>query len=109
MRHLSLLLFLISVSTFVSAGYNANVQGVVKDVMVYTTGDYIYFKLENQPTTHQSCNPVYFVVPETVPVNRRQMLLSRLLAAKATGEVTNIGYDQEGGCAKGYIRVYRVG
>jgi hypothetical protein len=36
-------------------------------------------------------------------------MLARLLLAKASGEVLNLGYDATGDCAEGYIRVHRVG
>jgi len=95
-------------STKALAGYDANVLGTLTGVFVYTNGDYIYFKLDTQPS-HPSCDSSYFVIAETVPLERRQMLLSRLLMAYASKERVNIGYDSQGDCASGYIRVHRVG
>jgi hypothetical protein len=92
-----------------SAKYNANMRGIVKNVLVYTDGDYIYFRLDNQPTSHPTCGHDFFVISETVSHERRQMLLSRLLSAYAMKENVNIGYDSQGDCANGYIRVHRVG
>jgi len=91
------------------AHYNANISGVLAGVYVYTNGDYIYLKLKNQPTEHPSCKPTYFVIDGSVPYERRQMLLSRLLTAYATKEKVNLGYDKEGDCANGYIRVHKAG
>jgi hypothetical protein len=91
------------------AAYNANTGGVVTFVATYTDGDYIYFQLNNQPTSHPQCNPGYFVITEDVPVNRRNQAFAQLLAAKQTGEPVNIGYDNAGDCAHGYIRAHRVG
>lgn len=89
--------------------YNANMKGVVKTLAVYADADYIYLQLENQPTEHPTCNPAYFVIQSTVPENRRQMLLSRLSMAYASKEEVNIGYDAQGDCADGFIRLHRAG
>lgn len=92
-----------------SAKYNDNLQGTLTGVYVYTDGDYIYFTLNNQPTSHPKCKSNYFVIPSTVPQNRREMLLSRLLTAYSMKERVNIGYDNSVECANGYIKVHRVG
>jgi hypothetical protein len=91
------------------AVYNNNISGVVRFVAVYADGDYIYFHLENQPTTHPVCNPIYFVISETVPENRRNQMFATLLAAKISGEPIHIGYDDSTECTHGFIRVHRVG
>lgn len=98
------------ISSYSWAGYNANMEGVIEDLAVYTAGDYIYVRLENQPASHPGCNPAWFVITEDVPESRRQMLMSRLLMAYASKEKVNIGYDgQAGNCAHGYIRLHRAG
>lgn len=91
------------------AAYNANMRGEIQGIYVYTDADHIYVILKNQPSNHHACNPNYFVIPASVPYERRQMLLSRLLTAYASKEVVNIGYDATGNCANGYIQIYRVG
>lgn len=91
------------------AQYNSNMQGELEGVYVYTDGDYIYFRLKNQPDSHPACNPFFFVISETVPYERRTMLLSRLLAAYSTKEIVNIGFDGQGACVHGYIQAHRVG
>lgn len=91
------------------AVHNANMVGVLASVITYTDGDYIYFQLDNQPSTHPTCSPAYFVIPTDVTADRRKALLARLMMAKAMGEVINIGFDNAGDCAHGYIRVHRVG
>ncbi len=101
------LTFLIPVSA--SAAYNSNIRGVLQGVYVYSDGDYIYFRFEQQPTSHPGCNPYYFVIHGSVPENRRNTMLSRLLTAYAMKENVNIGYDAQGDCSNGYIRVHRVG
>ena len=97
------------ITATVNAQYNANIKGVLSQVRTYTDGDFIYISLENQPTEHPVCNVGFFVISETVPFERRQMILSRLLAAYAMKENVNIGYDDKGDCAHGYIRVHEVG
>lgn len=92
-----------------SAVYNANTSGVVTWVATYIDGDYIYFQLNNQPSSHPGCNPGYFVITEDVSQNRRNQAFAQLLAAKQSGEPINIGFDNTGDCAHGYIRVHRVG
>jgi hypothetical protein len=108
-RALSILAAAIFASSSALAVYNANMNGVVTEVLTYTDADYIYFRLSNQPTTHPSCLPGYFVISSAVPADRRKQLLARLLLAKASGETINIGYDNSGDCTDGYIRVHRVG
>ena len=97
------------VSTNASAVYNANMYGVVTAVLVYSDGDYIYFQLSTQPSSHPACLPSYFVIHSSVPADRRKAMLMRLMVAKETGETVNIGYDGTGDCADGYIRAHRVG
>jgi hypothetical protein len=89
--------------------YNANMEGVLAWVSTYSDGDYIYFRMVNQPTTHPACNPGYFVLPETIPAERLNRMLARLLTAYAAGETVNVGYDATGDCVHGYIRAHRVG
>ena len=101
------LLLLFSTSAF--ADYNANMTGVVTHVLTYTGSDQIYFRLDNQPSSHPACNTDYFAIDSSIPAERRQQVLSRLLMAYATGKPINIGYDSEAGCAHSRIRVWRVG
>ncbi len=96
----------LSVNTF--AVYNANIISEVTDVMIYTDAAYIYVKVKEMPD-HSVCKNGYFVISEDVPMDIKQMLLSRLLMAKATGERLNIGYDRTGDCVHGYMRLHRAG
>ncbi len=109
MRNLALGFLLLVVSSTSNAVYNANTGGVVAWVATYADIDSIYFALNNQPSSHPSCSPNYFVIPATVPADRRKAMLTSLLIARTTGEAINIGYDATGDCAEGYIRVHRVG
>lgn len=109
MKSFAILAAAMTAATFAQAGYNANVQGELAHVAVYGDGDYIYFTLRNQPTSHPGCNPSYFVFPETLPSERRRMLLARLLTAYAMKEVVNVGFDSTGDCVHGHIRAHRAG
>jgi hypothetical protein len=91
------------------AGYNANMTGVVTEVLTYLDSTMILFRLDNQPTTHPLCNPVYFAVNVATDSEVRKQVLARLLVAKATGESVNIGYDNAADCSHSYIRAWRVG
>jgi hypothetical protein len=99
----------IAASTLASASYDANMTGQLEGFYVYADGDYVYFRLKNQPTSHNGCNPAYFVIPSTVPADRRKAMLARLSLAYAMQETVNIGYSANGDCGHGYINVYRVG
>ena len=92
-----------------TSAYNSELVGVIKFVSVYTDGDYIYFALENQPTSHPTCNPFYFVIQGSVPAERRSQIMARLMTAYAMKEEIRIGYDAQGDCADGFLRVHRVG
>ena len=100
---------LLAVSPVAGAVYNANMEGTVQWIGVYSEADYIYLRLTNQPTSHPGCNPAYFVIHQDTPQNRRNQMLAMLLAAKQSGEAIGIGYDNMGDCVNGYIRVHRVG
>ena len=108
MKNLLISALLIFASIQANAVYNSNMKGVIKNLMVYADSDHIYLVLTNQPKVHPACKPNYFVIPATVTPGRRQMMLSRLLAAYAAKENVNIGYDGTGDCADGYIRVHRA-
>lgn len=92
----------------VGAVYNANITGRVTTVITYADADYIYFILDNQPTS-LPCAAGYFVIPSSVPQNRRNQAFAQLLAAKETGALLNIGYDAQGQCVEGGVQVHRVG
>jgi hypothetical protein len=110
-RFIKISVFLLLTFAFASSShavYNANISGSVAHLTVYTDGDYIYLVLHNQPTSHPGCNPSNFVIPDTIPQNRRNQLYAQLVAAKLTGETVSIGYDNTGDCFHGYIRVHAV-
>ena len=91
------------------SGYNDNMTGRVTSILTYTGGDQIYFRLHNQPSSHPKCKVDYFSIDSSVPAERRQVVLSRLLAAHAMDKPINIGFDNAGDCSHGRIRVHRVG
>lgn len=76
-----------------NAFYNSNLSGVVAHVAAYADGDYIYFTLVNQPTSHPGCSPTFFVITADVPVQRRMLLYVGLMTAFKSGNAINIGYD----------------
>lgn len=92
-----------------NAIYNANMTGKITQVLTYTDGDHIYFTLDNQPTSHPTCNPNFFVIDASLPAPRMDRLFARALTAKTAGEAINIGYDATTECQDGYIKVHRIG
>jgi hypothetical protein len=91
-----------------SAAYDANMVGVVTDLLVYPDANIILIRLNNQPTSHRGCNPAYFeLFNVSEPMFGR--LYARLLAAKLSGEAVNIGFDSVGTNCRLYIPVHRVG
>src|SRR5215813_8026061 len=87
------------------AVYNANLSGQIQYYWSYAEDDAIFFVLRNQPTTHPTCSPSFFVIDGTITADRRKMMFARLSLAYALQENVNIGYDNAGNRAEGYIRV----
>jgi hypothetical protein len=77
-------------------------------VVTYTDELTVLFKVTNPPVV-PNCNVSHFVVPASVPAENRQLILSRLLTARAGGETIYIGYDGQTCGPLGFVRVYRVG
>lgn len=97
-------------SSFAFAGYNANFKGKITHVLTYTYSTQILVRVEGQPSSHPECSRFdYLIVDPATPDNIREMVLSRLLTAYATGEVVNIGYDKDSSCVSGRIKIFRVG
>ena len=110
MKKIITMLFFILFCSSVSAGYNANVVGKVTAVVTYTHTSQILINVEGQPTTHPECRQLdYMVVDPATSDHIRQIVLSRLLAAHASGEKVSIGYDKDSSCANDRIKIYRVG
>lgn len=91
------------------AAYNANMYGTIQAVLTYPGSPTILFRLNNQPTTHPACNPLYFSLGDEIDADSKTRAYARLMLAYAMGENVNIGYDNAGTCAGGWIRAYRVG
>lgn len=83
-------------------------SGVVTTVLAYTDKDQIYFTLNNQPTI-PACNSSLFSIDAATPADRRKALYARLLLSLASKEPVTIGFDDQGDCSHGYIRVHAVG
>ena len=77
-------------------------------VRVYDDG-LVLIRLQSQPTAHPGCNPAYFAIDRTLDPDIKAMLLSRALIARSSGETINIGHDDQGACAHGYIPVHELG
>ena len=91
-----------------NAVYNDNITGIISHVRVYDTG-LVLVRLQNQPTSHPACQPGYFAMDTALDPDIRAMMLSRALVARASGQPINIGYDNAGSCAQGYIRLHQIG
>ena len=100
--------FALLISAQAYAVYDSNRTGVVTHVVTYPSGA-IFLTLENQPQTHPLCQTDYFVIDSSVPESARSQMLARLLVAYSQEAVVTIGYDGQGDCAHGRIRVHRVG
>jgi hypothetical protein len=110
-RRLAAVAFGFSIAIFGAsseAGYDANMTGVVTEVLTYPNGE-ILFRLANQPSSHPSCMTDYFAIDNTANAAGVSRMYARLLSAHALGEAVNIGYDSQGDCTSGRIRVWRVG
>ena len=107
MRILVGVIFLItSVSVF--SGYDKNIEGEITHIYTYPSG-LVLFKLSNQPSSHPGCNPVYFAIASDVAESAADRMYSRLLTLHTTKIKAYIGFDSQGNCGNGYIRVHNVG
>jgi len=99
---------LLLLSHIASAGYDNNIEGDIVGIYTYPTGT-VLFDLGNQPTSHPSCNPRYFAIAKDVSEAAANRMYSRLLTLHTTKTKAYIGYDSQGGCGDGYIRVHNIG
>ena len=105
---ISLALLVLPMSSF--ANYDANFVGKITHVLTYTHSDELLIRVEGQPTSHPKCTYLdYLAVDTSIPAERRQVVLSRILLAYASGTPVNIGYDSKDECAGSRIKIYRVG
>ena len=96
-------------SAAANATYNANLSGVVTDVVTYSDAGVILIRLANQPSSHPACNAQYFAIDQTLPEKLIDRMMARVLTGLASGVPLNIGFDNAGNCAHGYIRIHRIG
>jgi hypothetical protein len=89
--------------------YNANLTGTVSMVLTYDGVSPILVRLNNQPSSHPTCDPSFFAIAADNDTKSTDRMYARLLVALATAQPTNLGYDNLGNCANGYIRIHRVG
>lgn len=96
--------------TFTFANYDANFSGKITHVLTYTHSDELLIRVEGQPTSHPICKSFDFMAIDiSIPAERRQVVLSRIMLAYSLGEKVNIGYDSKDECIGSRIKVYRVG
>jgi hypothetical protein len=89
-------------------GYNANVRGRIDQLITYVEDGMVLFTISPMPATPQ-CGAPYFRIAPTLPLDMRQQVFSRLMAAYTSREEVHIGYDGQTCAPDGYIKVYRVG
>ncbi len=110
MKRLIAIVLVLSVSSYSHAGYNANFVGKITKVLTYPYSNEVLIRVEGQPTSHPTCTSLdYLSIAPDVTDAARQVVISRILMAYASGEAINIGYDKEGDCVSGRIRIHRVG
>ncbi len=110
MKKALLLVVVLTFSDLSFAGYDANFSGKITHVLTYPGTTKIYIRVEGQPTSHPVCTSLdYLSIPSDISAESRNLVMSRILSAYATGEKINIGYDKTAGCSDNRIRVYRVG
>ncbi len=109
MKKIFIVLLGVLFTSLTHADYNANMTGVITQLLTYAGSQTILFALNNQPSSHPSCNHYYFSLGSDIDDASRSRTYARLMVAYTTGERVNIGYDNAGSCADGYIRAYRVG
>jgi len=92
-RILFLVIALISASS-AFAGWHS-VGGTVTSIAVYSSNDMIIFDMSNPGATVSGCsvNGNSFSIDSAVPADRRKQMLSVILAAKTSGEVIAVAYD----------------
>lgn len=88
--------------------YNANISGRVVEVLTYTEDATVLFTIDPMPTSPQ-CGDRYFRISRNLPLEMRQQVFSRLMAAYMNREVVNIGYDNQTCSPEGSFKVFRVG
>lgn len=92
------------------AVYTSNKTGKITNILIYDTGNVILIQLDNQSTlSNHPCNHSYFAIDPATPEDRLDRMYSRAMLAFGSGAPINIGFDGNGNCVNGYIRVHRVG
>jgi len=92
------------------ANYDSNFVGKITEVLTYTHSNELLIRVEGQPNSHPICTNFDFIaIDPSIPAERRQVVLSRILLAYASGKPVNIGYDSKDECVGSRIKIYRVG
>jgi tRNA A37 threonylcarbamoyltransferase TsaD len=101
---------LLAIPLIASANYDANFTGTITQVLTYTHSDEILITVSGQPTSHPICTSFdHMAIDTAIPSERRQVVLSRILLAYASGTPVNIGYDSKDECIGSRVKIYRVG
>ena len=92
------------------ANYDKNFTGRITHVLTYTHTNELLIRVEGQPTSHPKCSQFdYMAIDSSIPADRRQVVLSRILLAYTSGKPVNIGYDSKDECVGSRVKIYRVG
>lgn len=81
------------------AGWH-NTTGKITHINFYAHTNTVLLRLDSSGHDVAECtNKDYFAVNSTMAENRRNQMISALLAAKAMGKTITIAYNQTGSCA----------
>lgn len=110
LKRIFLFAIIIAASNVSGAGQNDAVSGKVLRVIVYPSGN-VLIQTDNQPASHPTCNTSYFAIDANLGDQLINRMMSRALAAHASGETLNIGFDNTSAtvCVSGNLKVLRIG
>lgn len=100
---IALIVMLLTATSTTRAEYDSNVVGRLTNVLISRLVIFAHLVDHTREIVQ-----LLSIVALKVPIDGRQMLLSRALLAKSTGEMVNIGYDAHT-CVNGWYRVHRIG
>ncbi len=107
--HVFVLIALSAISIQANSAYNGEHESKIKNVELSVDSDSIFVHLETAASPAVCSNNSVMVIDGSYSIERRQMLLSRLLMAYATSETLKFGYDKNGSCIGSYVRLHKVG
>jgi hypothetical protein len=87
------------------ATYDSNLSGIADSVYTYSS-DILLIHPTDQPSSHPSCNPIYFAVD---PLASDENAMNRMFVRLMTSYVMQEPIASQGDCVDGYIHVWRMG